>query len=825
MDPEHQQSNRLLIGDLILDKGKRQISRGGLALDLPKLSYQLVLALAEAAPNVLTQDELVSRVWPGRIVSPETITQRIKLVRQALGDDANEPRYIGLVRGEGYRIIANVEPLPAAEDGIARNLIAELGRRRVLQVAVVYAAIAWSITEVISFLLDALPVFPEWSKALVAITFIVGFPVAMFLAWRFDIGPGGIRRTEAATAEGRLTIAAACLLLIGATAGLFYLIYPRVLEQADVIATRDYVAFGGVAAPNTIAVLPFANASENPEDLYMSDGLGDELRDQLGRVAGLRVAARSSSVIFRNQEIDAIGIADRLGVGKLVEGTLRREGNQLRITVSIIDGETGFQDWTRPFDHPATNLLAAQQEIAAAVVRQMLPESDATLEVAEPATLDASAHDLMLLARHYYQQVKDDPVVELEILDKAIEYYHQATLADPDSALAHSRLGDVLLYLGDIEHAEEPIFRALALDPNLSEVQYTLGLYRWLRFLPASGEAFARAVELNPNNADALEAYAKWIWHIPDPNSAEPYLRRALELDPMSLSRYGDLGNFLGLSGQRDKALALARQITARFHDARSLLVVARIYEHMGSLDEAIGWALHARKLDPNYQDARWMLAELYARIGDFKGAHHFEPEPALNLLFWEQNYEELIDLGEELAIDQPNQIQIFFVLARAYVATGRYEQAIYVLQRQGLPQNVFVESRRANAVEAMVTLAEAYLAIGKEERAHELADWLAIHFEDALNNGFDKSWWPAMWLSCTRAILGDDQQALDLLERAVEAPGLLWYPVIQDFYCFQRFKSKSDPRYTAAVAAYEKRLAALRNRLPDTLARFQAMQ
>ena len=103
------------------------------------------------------------------------------------------------------------------EDGIARNLIAELGRRRVLQVAVIYAAIAWSITEVISFLLDALPVFPQWSKALIAIIFIVGFPVAMFLAWRFDIGPGGIKRTEAATTEGRLTIIAASLSLVGAT--------------------------------------------------------------------------------------------------------------------------------------------------------------------------------------------------------------------------------------------------------------------------------------------------------------------------------------------------------------------------------------------------------------------------------------------------------------------------------------------------------------------------------------------------------------------------------------------------------------------------------
>ena len=148
-------------------------------------------------------------VWSGKFVSPETVTQRIKLVRQALGDNANSPRYIGLVRGEGYRMLAEVQELSEQDDGIAQHLFAELGRRRVLQTALIYAAAAWSITEVLSFLIEALPVFPEGSKSFVAILFVVGFPVTMFLAWRFDIGPGGIRRTQAASAEGRLTIVAA----------------------------------------------------------------------------------------------------------------------------------------------------------------------------------------------------------------------------------------------------------------------------------------------------------------------------------------------------------------------------------------------------------------------------------------------------------------------------------------------------------------------------------------------------------------------------------------------------------------------------------------
>ena len=340
------------------------------------------------------------------------------------------------------------------------------------------------------------------------------------------------------------------LLLFGATAGLFYLIYPRVLEQAEMTAGPDQAEIWRTPLPNTIAVLPFVNATDNPHDLYMSEGLGDELRDQLGRIEGLRVAARSSSVMFRDHAIDAPSIANRLSVGKLIEGTLRRQGDQLRITVQIIDGQTGFQTWTQSYNRTADDLLAIQQEIANEVVQQVLPLVDDSLVASQPATLNPSAYELMLLARHYYQQVKDDPIVDNELLLKAIDLYHQATIVDPQSALAHSRLGAALLYWGNLDAAEKPIFQALSIDPDLSEVQYTLGLYYWLSHLPGSGRAYQRAIELNSNNADALDAYGKWIWHQPDTDATEVYFRRALEIDPMSISRYAVLGNFYGVTGE-----------------------------------------------------------------------------------------------------------------------------------------------------------------------------------------------------------------------------------------------------------------------------------
>ncbi len=806
---------RWLIGDLVFDPGKRQIGRDGRSVSMPRLSYRLFAALAESAPNVVTHDELVDRVWRGRAVSHDTIMQRIKLLRDALGDDAAAPRYVALVRGEGYRLIPEVEQLPEGPDNLTRGLVAELGRRRVLQVALVYAAAAWSITEVVSFLIEALPVFPAGSKALVAIVFVVGFPVAMFLAWRFDIGPDGIRRTQAATAEGRATIVGAVVLLTGATAGLFYLIYPRVVEQASV-DTHSIVE----PEANTIAVLPFENASNDPEDLYISEGIGDELRDQLGRIEGLRVAARSSSRVFNTPEFDALAISRRLGVAKLVEGSLRREGEQLRVTVQIIDGETGFQLWTNSFDKVAGDLLATQQAIALEVTRQLVPELGQSVPQAAVTTVVESAHDLMLVARHYFQQVQDDPVVDIDLLMKSIDLFRQATIADPTSAVAHSRLGAALLYLGDDEQARSHIFQARTIDPDLSEVQHTLGLFRMRRLERNAGEAFERAIELNPSNVDALSAFAKWTWSQGNTNDAEQYFRRAMDLDPMSIARYADIGNFYGIAGYAEKALEIATRIETSFSSPRAFLEIARIQETVGNLDIAIVWALRARDADPAYRDTTWMLAELYSRIHDFEAATYFDPEPAIAPLFYSRKYEELIEFSENFVLEFPSQTDVWYQLGRAYVATERFQQAIYALESAGIPENVYVDSRRTTSIEAMAALADAYKQTGDIDRANELARWLEAYFSRATQLGTHNSWWVNLYLVCSLSILDKDDEALASMQRIIDSTGMAWYPVVVDQPCFARYAGESQ--YEVLVDYLRRQKAELRERLPDTLARMQ---
>ena len=398
-------------------------------------------------------------------------------------------------------------------------------------------------------------------------------------------------------------------------------------------------------------------------------------------------------------------------------------------------------------------------------------------------------------------------------------------MADPTSALAHSRLGAALLFLRDDEQAEEPIFKALRIEPDLSEVQYTLGLYYYFRYQSGASAAYERAIELNPNNVEALSAYGLLMWaQESDTYLAIPFLRRALTLDPMSISHYLNLGNMLGMAGMRDEALELAQQIPQRFDDPRSFLALARIYEVTGDLDIAIGWALRALQRDPDYQDAKWQLAELYARIGDFDGAHHFEdPKTSFNLLYWERRYEEMIDLGEELVFDIPDQTQVWYGLSRAYAATGRVEQALHALQGRGLPDRALVEVRRPSDLEALINYADSLNEAGRTEEAREIAQWIIDHYLKSRENGMEKSWFADVAIACSLSILGRLDQALTELERVTSSNGIPWYPVILDQPCFR--KLSDETRYQGVVTWLDRRKAELRERLPDTLAQMQTVQ
>lgn len=694
------------------------------------------------------------------------------------------------------------------------SFFAELRKRKVLQVAAIYVAVAWGVVEVVVTVTEQL-FLPQWISTLAVIGFVVGFPVAMFLAWTFDITSDGIQRTEIKSRRGTASIALSIILIIAGTAGLFFLIRPDLQPPDSSVESVEIV-------PNSIAVLPFENTGQDLDDAYLSEGLSDELRDQLSRVTGLRVAARSSSVAAREQRLDALAISTRLRVANLVEGSLRRQGNTLRISVQLIEGKSGLSLWSETFSRSPRELLTVQEMIAERIAREILPDGGTI--VVKPATSSASANELLLLARHYEQQVLDRVNTDEQSLVKAIDLYRQATEADPGSALAHSRLAGALLYLGDLDAAAGPAHRAMDLDPNLSEVQNTMGQYYWAQGLPDAGPAYTRAIELNPYNPDALHNYAQWHWNHKDRGGRPDLLRRAVEVDRLSISRHAALGGYLAAEGFVDETLDLIRDVRELFDNDQSgkkveaYRLIGSLLELIGRVDESIAWTLKARDIEPDNSDHIGRLAELYAIIGDFESALELEPDSGIGLLFHMRRYPALIDTAADVMIEEPNDIYVRYLLAFGYNSVGKFADALYVLSTTGQPETLqrgYVRS--AADVEGYYTLINALEGTGSEE-TKSYAVKLAESNHGA-NQGKGSNWWYHFHNACGLAIIGRKDEALESVARIAGSPQLPWDAFLRDAVCMK--KLAGEPVYIDMLELVDKRRAQLREGLPATLEEF----
>lgn len=687
------------------------------------------------------------------------------------------------------------------------SFFSELRKRKVLQSAAIYGAIAWGVTEVAVTIVEHL-FLPQWVSTLAVIFFVVGFPVAMFLAWTFDLTSEGIRRTAVSSRRGAATIMASLALMLAGTAGLFVLIKPALEDREGVASEAPAVA------ANSVAVLPFVIAGGGSADHdYLVTGLSDELRDQLGRVPGLRIAARSSSVAAANQSLDAESMTERLGVAKWVEGSVRRQGNLLLVSVQLIDSSNGLALWSDTFERGSQELLNVQQAIAEAVIRNVLPDAEGV--VSEPATRVPSANELMLQARSLEQQVRARGEVDAGTLLEAIRLYRRVTELDPGSALGHSRLARALIYLGDLAAAEAPIFKALSINPELSEVQNTLGEFHWARGLVReAGIAWARAVEIDPDNPDALSSYAFSLWYQSEMKGVKELFERALDRDPLNLKRYAELGAFLGMLSHHDEARLLAEKIEELFDGAAAWRVIADIEDLLGEVDRSIAWTIRARDLEPDNPAHRHKLAEFYADIKDAETAISLDPN-GIGILFKLRRFDEMIDLAEFAMIDDPTNLRIRSVLAIAYNATGQFESAIHVLRSTGLPDSVLNGWRSTEEMDGYIALMNATFAIGEVETARKLAQF--VLYELGVPNSDD--WFMSVTAACAHSILGEDDETRRSLRRARKGLHLVWDPLLKDSPCFARFRE--NPEYQATVEYFDERRVMLRNRLPDTLEEF----
>jgi len=473
----------------------------------------------------------------------------------------------------------------------------------------------------------------------------------------------------------------------------------------------------------------------------------------------------------------------------------------------------GLAVWSETFEGGPAGLLAVQQAIAQAVVGHLLP--GAQQAAGEPATRDPTANELMLLARHYEQQVKERQEIDENLLLESIRLYREATRADPKSALAHSRLAGTLIYLGDLEAAEAPIFKALSINPKLSEVQHTLGLFHWARGLVGEARtAWGRAVELNPNNPEALQNYARSRWYQINFEGVEEMLRRAVELDPLNLEPYATLGSYLAIEQQHQGARELVKDIKGLFDSAAAYRVIAQVWDYVGDLDKAIAWTIRARDREPDNVAHVYKLAEYYADISDFDTALKLAPNH-MGILFKMRRYGEMIPLAELAMIDEPHDILLRSILAVAYNAEGQYESAIHVLSTAGLPELVFDGWRTGAEWDGLIALINARYGAKELEVARELAEF-GVDYPEMESGG---DWWWNTSIACAQAVLGQDDKARELLQQVQQTARPPWDPILRDSPCFDRLSD--DPVYQATVRYFDERRATLRARLPATLAEF----
>ena len=442
------------------------------------------------------------------------------------------------------------------------SFFSELKRRNVYKVAVAYAVVGWLVMQVAATVVPALHL-PDAIITAVVVLILLGFPIALVIAWAFEMTPEGLKRTADLSAEEVRALPYWSKKKFAA------FIIGIVLISASLLAFQFLRAPGRTmtasAGSKSIAVLPLLNESGDPKDEYFSDGLSEELIAALAQIRELKVIGRSSSFRFKDRTEEPKTIGEKLGVTTLLEGTVRKQGDRVRIVAELINAADGIELWTRTFDRQLKDIFAVQEEIAQAVADSLkvtLLGRENKSDQTAPNTPEA--HNAYLQGHFHFQRRN------LEDYRKAVSFFDQAIALDPDYALAYAERAEAWTMIGDLSgegnitwpKANRDAEKAVAHGPALAEAHAALG---WVRFFTQwkFGEGLheiKRAKELSPANPTANDLLARVIVYVGNLEEAEKQARQAVELDPLSVVAQNNLARVLFFAGKTDEAEAVARK-------------------------------------------------------------------------------------------------------------------------------------------------------------------------------------------------------------------------------------------------------------------------
>ncbi len=614
--------------DFTVDSEQKVLLRNGAPLPLAPKVFDTLLILVEDGGRIVEKEALMNRLWPDTFVEESNLTFNIQQLRKALGDDARHPHFIETVPRRGYRFIARIEePL---DSSVATTQFAPTRREA-------------ADSQLITRGEDSEGVKPHDTESPGAEKFDS--------ALKARAAAGIARKSRRKT----LLAAAAVAVVLIAVAGLLLLRH-RSLARSQPAAGRLM-----------LAVLPFQNLTGDAAQDYFSDGLTEEMITQLGNLdpEHLGVIARTSVMHYKNSQepLDQIGRA--LRVQYVLEGSVRRESDRVRITTQLIQMKDQTHVWSREYDRELIHLLSLQGEIAKEVADEIhLTLGDHTRS--EPSQISSTrsyeAFDLYLKGQYYWNK---------RWLPQAVPYFQQATAKDPNYARAYAGLADCYALIGGysgrqqndlMPQARAAALRALELDGNLAEAHTALALivqnydYDW----QTAEKEYRRAIELNPNYATAHHWYAEHLALLGRFDEALRESERARELDPLSLVIAVDNGQILYFSRQYDRAIQQFRAVSEMEQNYPRSHIVNFAYVERGMYAEALADIETWRQQGPS----PWMwsvLAYTYGRAGQ-------QPEAQRAL-------DKLLELNRRQQAGPP-------ALVWAYIGMGNKEQAFIWLEK-----------------------------------------------------------------------------------------------------------------------------------------------
>ncbi len=550
-------------------------------------------------------------------------------------------------------------------------VLTELNRRKVLRTVGAYAVAVFVVLQLMDAAVEPLRL-PDWLPTLVVIVLILGFPLVFILAWQFDITPEGIRKTVTDSLLTRTQNALLFSMMLLGMLGLgygFYGYYSNVFETAET-STAQSLAAGQrefVAPENSIAVLPFADLSEDGSQGYFSDGIAEEILNVLAKVNGLHVAARTSSFAFRQPDKDIREIGRLLNVSTVLEGSIRKSGDRIRLTAQLINVEDGYHIWSNSYDRELDDVFAIQDEVASAIATALVDSFAGLEQKTASRTNDLAAFEAYRTGRlHWWRRSPDE-------LQKAITLFASALEHDPSYAPAYAAMADSWLLLsmyGNLtnlkatERAMPMIEKALEIDPASAEAFAALGLARWqIGQVDAGESAFRQAIRLND---DYIPAYL-WLGGLLGqlgrlPEQAQ-LLQQAMALDPLNELLAINFAGNLASRGEYMAGIDLLKGLVALRPDSATLLRIMSSYAmKSGDLVDAWKYANQSYDLEPKSPAVIETLASAWESVG--------ENEKAEKLLL------DGLGIAADNAILQTNY---FFIQLRQ----GRLEKADRLLQEQ----------------------------------------------------------------------------------------------------------------------------------------------